>query len=592
MSSISAAGSSSLFIGLRAELDELQRRLGTGTRAETYGGLGLERVGSLDIRAKQAALKGADAAISGAATRLKVMEATLTRLTAMRGEAARNVLPGTTLPDASGRNLVRQMAEARMREAVDLLNQEVAGRHLFAGRATDAPPVVSYGRIMEGDPTAGLAGLKTLIAERKAADRGDGLGRLGLAANGATGVTLSESASTGARLNFGFLIREATSTGSGAITLAPQAAVPPAVALDFSTQPADGEVVRVTVNRPDGGQSLLDLTARQGPAGEGEFAIGATSAATAANLRAALGTAAVAGAHSVRPDGTDGSLTVTVSGGAPASLAFEVAAQPSEGDAVRVTLALRDGTSTTFTLTARTRPGTAQGSFAVGATREATAANLSAALTAAIGREADTALAAASATVAAADFFQGSPAPPDDRPRRVQGDPATATGFEPRASTRPTLLWYRGDDGAPSARETAPVRVDATLSVGTGAQANEVPIRHLLAQLGVLAAESFGSTEEERYAALAERVGGALAPDPARPALEGVAAEIGLAQSSLAAAKERHAAGAALLEDALSGIERADPQESAAALLSLQTRLQASYQVTAMLSRLSLVNYL
>jgi hypothetical protein len=35
-----------------------------------------------------------------------------------------------------------------------------------------------------------------------------------------------------------------------------------------------------------------------------------------------------------------------------------------------------------------------------------------------------------------------------------------------------------------------------------------------------------------------------------------------------------------------------DTQEVAAAILTLQTRLQASYQTTAILSRLSLVEYL
>ena len=593
MSITSATGSSiGLFSALRGELDGFQRQLGTGAKAETYGGLGLDRVGSLDIRAKRAALDGYDGAIAGAATRLKVVEAALTRFVAMRGETGRNLLPGTMLPDATGRTVVRLGAEARLKEAIDLLNGDVAGRHVFAGRATDKAPVEGYDRIMDGDRATGRDGLKTLIAERKAADRGDGLGRLDLSGVSGTRLTLSESGQAGTRLNFGFLIQGASSTGSGAITAAARPAVPPTVTLDFPTQPANGEVVRVTFNQADGRQTTLDLTARQGQPGEGEFAIGATPAATTANLRAALGSAAVAGAYSVRPDGTPGALATTTTGGAPASIAFDVAAQPDDGDTLRVTLGLRDGTTATLTLTARTSPGAETNTFAIGTTPADTAAKLRSALAGALGRGADTALAAASATIAADDFFQGSPTPPSDLPRRIAGDPVTATGFEARASARKTVLWYRGDDAAPSARETAPVRIDATSTVGTGAQANEAPIRELLAGLGVLAAESFAPQEGERYLALAERVSAATALDPARPSLEGVAAEFGVAQAGLDAAKQRHATASAMLDEALSGIERADPQETATAILSLQTRLQASYQVTAMLSRLSLVNYL
>jgi hypothetical protein len=45
-------------------------------------------------------------------------------------------------------------------------------------------------------------------------------------------------------------------------------------------------------------------------------------------------------------------------------------------------------------------------------------------------------------------------------------------------------------------------------------------------------------------------------------------------------------------ETARAGVEDANDEEVAASLLTLQTRLQATYQTTSILSRLSLVNYL
>jgi hypothetical protein len=58
------------------------------------------------------------------------------------------------------------------------------------------------------------------------------------------------------------------------------------------------------------------------------------------------------------------------------------------------------------------------------------------------------------------------------------------------------------------------------------------------------------------------------------------------------AAKERHQATEAVLQEALACNEESKPEELAAAILALQTRLQASYQTTSILARLSIVNYL
>src|SRR5918998_333162 len=78
-----------------------------------------------------------------------------------------------------GRGTAQNLAEQRLREALDHLNKDINGRHLFAGRSVEAAPVESYDRIMNGDTITGRAGLAALIAERAAAEVGvDGLGRL------------------------------------------------------------------------------------------------------------------------------------------------------------------------------------------------------------------------------------------------------------------------------------------------------------------------------------------------------------------------------------------------------------------------------
>ncbi len=95
----------------------------------------------------------------------------------------------------------------------------------------------------------------------------------------------------------------------------------------------------------------------------------------------------------------------------------------------------------------------------------------------------------------------------------------------------------------------------------------------------------------DRYEALADRVRRGLAFDGQQKPQD-IGVEIAASQSAMKAAKDRHTTSANLLEAARAGVEDASQEEVASQLLSLQTRLQASYQTTSILSRLSLVNYL
>lgn len=451
-------------------------------------------------------------------------------------------------------------------------------------------------RILDGDPAIGRKGLRAPIAERKAADLGaDNLGRLSFPAPAsASEVKLTEDSTKGVRQNLGFRILGAQGA-SGAVTLAST----PAATLTFGAVPQDGDAVRVYVNGPDGRQSTVDLTARttQSPANAGgEFQIGADAAFSVANLVAALPAgSSIAGVQS-KPGA--GALTLAFSGGAAASHSFEVTAPPAPGASVSVTLGLRDGSQRTITLTARAAADPASATeFAIGATNDATAPNLSGALRRAIQGEAQSSLAATSAVMTSEDFFSASAAPAR-APRRIEpaGTPASlagATGTAPGTAAN-TVLWYTGDDTAASARGATPLRVDANQVIGTGAQANEVAIRSAVAQFAVLAAERFSTSaiDRERYDSLADKVRTRLGESGQPQKLEEVATELGSAMATIKAAKERHQATGAVLQAALDDVEGANPEEVAAAIMALQTRLQASYQTTSILSRLSIVNYL
>jgi flagellin-like hook-associated protein FlgL len=99
-------------------------------------------------------------------------------------------------------------------------------------------------------------------------------------------------------------------------------------------------------------------------------------------------------------------------------------------------------------------------------------------------------------------------------------------------------------------------------------------------------------TSAARYTAMVNRNTERLADHGDVGSIEVISVELGLAKSTSGAVDERHTDHKAQLGNMLQDIETAPTEEVAMELLALKTRLEASYQTTAMLSQLSLVNYL
>jgi len=98
--------------------------------------------------------------------------------------------------------------------------------------------------------------------------------------------------------------------------------------------------------------------------------------------------------------------TVTGPSGSPAGISISLGAtNPNPGDQISLTFNLPDGTTASVQLTASSATPPPTGSFAIGLTPTATAANLKAALNTAIGTLANSTLVAASAVAAGHNFF-------------------------------------------------------------------------------------------------------------------------------------------------------------------------------------------
>jgi flagellin-like hook-associated protein FlgL len=283
---------------------------------------------------------------------------------------------------------------------------------------------------------------------------------------------------------------------------------------------------------------------------------------------------------------TSAGIAATRTAGPPASATFNVVAQPAEGEAVLLTLGMTDGTSLDLRLEATAgAPGT--GRFQIGATPADTAANLAAALDAALASRASERLVGASALAAADGFFDI-----DDtrQPLRVNGAGTDVV----QDTTGGTVRWYTGDGAADDARGTAAARIDTSVSVGYGMRANEAGFRKLLAGLAAFAAKDFDPSAPSTAAAyrdmslaVREKLG-----DSGGQSVRTIQSEMVVVQQSLKAASERHVSAKAVLGDLLGSVEDVSKEQVATQILELKVRLEASYQTTSIISQMSLVNFL
>jgi hypothetical protein len=211
---------------------------------------------------------------------------------------------------------------------------------------------------------------------------------------------------------------------------------------------------------------------------------------------------------------------------------------------------------------------------------------------ASIGTLGATSLAAASAVAASSDFFN---ADANNPPQRVGGSSPFygATGMVP-GTTANTVIWYTGETGTDPARSTATARIDPSLTVSYGARANEDAIRNLVQNVATLAAVTISPTDPNGVAlssALNQRLTVNLGA-PGQQTITDIETDIANAQTSMQAAKTRHQQATSSLNDFLQQIDGVSNEDVGAKLLTLQTRMQASLQITSLLSQISLVNYM
>ena len=362
-----------------------------------------------------------------------------------------------------------------------------------------------------------------------------------------------------------------------------------------------------TVDTSDGNISIAaaannttsNITVAGTPGTASLFGIQVASASPTANTRVSLSEDVAGSVFGFKLGSVSSTLTnATATGptGSPASISIDLATNPNPGDTLTLAFKLPDGTTSNLTLTATTSSPPATGQFTIGATPAATAANLQAALTTGVTTLAATDLTAASAVEAAHNFFDVDVGQP---PQRVAGPPFTTATALVAGTAANTVTWYTGGlgTGAANARSSVTSRVDGALTVSYGIQANEQALRSVIENVAVFAATSFqvgNSNSGAAYTALSKRVGLALIPQSTsgNQTTVNIETELANAQTSIKTATTQQQQTQNTLQDFVQSITGVSNEEVAAKITTLQTQLQASLQVTAMLTKLSITNYL
>lgn len=634
--SISSINYSSSILGaqirnINQQLTDLSTQLSTGKLSQTYSGMGTNEGFAIAGRAQLSNIAAYTDTMTNVNVSINLANTALQSLTTIRNTVQTGSANTAQDLNVNGQTVAQNTAAAQFGSMVGVLNTQSGNRYLFSGTAFNTQSVANAGDIINGTTTQ--AGFKTVMAERQAADLGaGGMGRLVQTQPTPGSVKVSEDV---AGSPFGLKLSAVSSTLTGAIVTGPSGS-PVSFSIDLNgVNPSNGDKLSVQFTLPDGSAEQIDLTASTAtPTPLGSFAIdpGNPNAVppilpdpniTASNLNTALntaikklaGTSLVAASAIVAGDNffnTVGSAianqaavnqsappapatgatmlsgtspsdsispgfaagdTITVNG-----ITLTFVSSGASGDQLNVNDSIQSLLGKIDQITGTSKPSAIRAGVITINTDDPGSLNITSSNGAAFGQLG----------------FTSSPVTAATPPLRVGSSPASSATTLVNGSAT-TVKWYTGNDGPGSPRSTAMARVDDSVTVQYGVQADEDAIRQQLQAIAVFGTFSTSPTGQYaggQVAALSLRVTQALTKQPGQQRLEDIQTDLAMSQNTMKDAGTRQTQAKAQLQSIIDQAESASPDQVASEILALQNALQASYQVTSSLSQLSLVKFL
>jgi flagellar hook-associated protein 3 FlgL len=630
----------------------LQMQLGTGMKAQSLAEMGRDLPISLSVRARLNTIAGYNASIEQVALRLSFYDNFLSRMDKIEGEARNSAVQGQYGTGNINMATIAAQSKGRFDEMVTMLNTDISGRYLFGGSVTDKAPLATSQELLDG--AGGRAGFNTIVTERKAADAGLlGQGRLEAEIDAATpnNVRLFEDGVH----PFGFKLGVPSTSAPASVVISgpTPGALPDGDELSIAFPDAPlltaGQSITIGLTLPDGTDTYVTLTASEAARGSNEFTLGADGAATAASFRTALTNklkevadselmAASTYAASQNFFNAAGEPVLRVSGDPATATSLRVATATDtvmwyRGETAAVSATgmgrLEAGVShsspaaSTVSLTEK-MPASAAHGFRISSAATVTSSggtSPATVLTAATATTPASLSVAFDGTEAAGDMVRLTLTDPSGKVREVQlqavngrAGPGqfsignsiaeTAENFQ-KAMLRSVTEAAADAEGNP--RQSVSATIEDSGKVDYGMQANENGYLRMIRTFAAMTIDTypeinsdFGSNAgsvsaaKARFDAMARRQQDEMSEgrNTERGSIEIITMEMGVARASLNAATQRHTNYKAQLDNLLSDVETVSKEDVAMEIMALQTRLSASYQVTAMVSELSLVNFL
>jgi flagellar hook-associated protein 3 FlgL len=628
-------------LNLNNQLTNLSTQLATGEKSTTYAGMGINEGFAIAARQQLSNISAFGNTITNVNTTIDAANTALQSLTSIATSVQGDASTTPQNLNSTGQTIGQENAQSELSTIVGILNTQVGNNFIFSGSATNTPAVASASDILNGN--GAQAGLTQVIAERAQADGTTGLGRLVITAPTVAAPTTVSVAEDAAGSPFGLKLSSVQSTLTGATVTGPSGS-PAAVSISLgaATNPNPGDQVTLNFNLPDGTTSSVQLTASSAnPPPSGSFTIGATPAATAANLNSALNTAigtlanttlVAASAVAAGNDFFDPSSSATgavatdqetppvpitsataLSGAAgSASLTTGFA----NGDAITVngttitfsnaansltgpTYNINPATSTVGNLlsaidsiTGTTTPSSIDGGAVTLNAPNAAGFSISASSSDPNAQAALAALGFSSASGTATTTASGTTISAIQPPLRVPSPASSATTLVNGSAD--TVAWYTGNNSS-NPRASASALVDSGISVQYGIQANEQAIRQQIEGVAVYAAVTespTGTNAAAQAAALSSRIATNLTSQPGQQQISDIQTDLANAQTTMQAASARQSQTQTVLQNMIDSTETVSTEQVASQILAIQSSLSASYQTTSILSKLTLTNFL
>ncbi|MEY9427586.1 hypothetical protein ABH975_002901 [Bradyrhizobium ottawaense] len=276
---------------INQQLTDLSTQLSTGKLSQNYSGMGTNEGFAIAGRAQLSNIAAYTDTITNVNVSINLANTALQSLTKIRSTVQTGAANTAQDLNVNGQTIAQNTAAAQFGSMVGVLNTQTGNRYLFSGTAVSTQSVADAGDIINGTTTQ--AGFKTVMAERQAADLGDGMGRLVQSTLPSGAIQVSEDV---AGSPFGLKVSAVSSTLTGATITGPSGS-PVSFSVNLNgLNPNNGDKLSVQFILPDGSTEQIDLTASTAtPTPVGSFAIDASTpvnpANTATNLNTALNTA-------------------------------------------------------------------------------------------------------------------------------------------------------------------------------------------------------------------------------------------------------------------------------------------------------------